>query len=578
MKVTIRGKGDVSLTQQHFVATGGQASVYVRDGLAFKIYTDPKDTIPDAKFRALAAIQDPNVVKPTDVLIDPKSHQPIGYTMTAVPEAYSLCQFFTRAFRDRVGVSQGQIVDLASRLRAHVANVHGAGIAIVDLNELNILVPQSFGDTFLIDVDSYQTPGYPATVIMPSVRDYSVHAKDFGPLSDWFSYGVLAFQLFVGGHPYKGTHAGSASLPKDQQLEHRMRGRISAFRKDVRLPKCCYPLDVIPQAFRDWLRAVLDEGKRLAPPDPLGGPAPAFSAAPTPFHVASGKLSVTELQDLDGWQFVDWAESGGHTLLLVSNGRETRAIHDGRTIWSGSTPAGQVKIGFTPKLCRPVALQLDPTGLTFCDFERKTAELLPIRADEIATSGGRFYVRNGSMVLEVEFGELPDRTLVMASHAVADVLPMASHLYEGCAIQSMLGSVFVSLFPRSKAGYQVRIPDLDRYRIVDAKFDGGVLMVVGAKSGKYDRLVFRFDDLFASYDLRCVDDITPSGLNFVTLGNGTCVCLTEDEKIEAFSSRKDSQNMKTVDDPVLGNDMRLMVVGGRVGFQRAGKIYQMSMR
>jgi hypothetical protein len=54
--------------------------------------------------------------------------------------------------------------------------------------------------------------------------------------------------------------------------------------------------------------------------------------------------------------------------------------------------------------------------------------------------------------------------------------------------------------------------------------------------------------------------------------------MTEDEKIEAFSVNKDSQGLKVVEDPALGNDMRLLKVGGKVGFERAGKIYQMSLK
>jgi len=158
------------------------------------------------------------------------------------------------------------------------------------------------------------------------------------------------------------------------------------------------------------------------------------------------------------------------------------------------------------------------------------------------------------------------------------VLENASHLYEGAVIQNMLGSVFVSLFPKSKTGYQIRIPELDRYKIVDAKFDSGVLMVVGAKDGRYDRHVFRFDEDFATYDLRTIPDITPTGLNFVTLASGVCVSITEEEKIEAFSAKKGSQGLKVVEDPAVGNNMRLLKVNGKVGFERGGKIYQMSLK
>jgi hypothetical protein len=577
VKVVVRGQGPVTLTQQHYVATGGQASVYVKDGTAYKVYTDPKDAIPEAKFSALAAIKDAAVIKPEALLLNERN-TPIGYTMRAVADNYSLCQLFTRTFRDRNKVTNDQIVSLAERLALHVAHVHAAGVLVVDLNELNLLVPHSFDETFLIDVDSYQTPGYPATVIMPSVRDYSVKAADFSALSDWFSFAVLAFQLFVGAHPYKGQHPASSSVPRDEQLAYRMRHNISAFRSDVRLPKCCYPFDVIPQAFRDWLRAVLEDGKRLRPPSLFGAPV-AVTAAPqlVPLVVKSGHLVIAEVRGWDGMTIAAYEESGGLVLAMMSRvGQSITEVNFAERVrWH--SPAGQTVIGFTPRLNRPIALTLHNGSLGFCDIERRHEEILPFRADEIAKAGERFYVRNGARVLEVEFAELAGKTIVTASHVVANVMERASKLYEGCCIQSMLGSVFVSLFPRSRAGYQVRVAELDGYKVVDAKFDGGVLMVVGAKAGKYDRLIFRFDEEFQTYDLRTID-VTPSGLNFVTLASGVCVSITEDEKLEAFSARKGSGGMKVVEDPAIGNDMRLLKVAGKVGFERGGRIYSMRMQ
>lgn len=587
MKVFVKGKGEVSLTQQHYVATGGQASVYIRSGVAYKIYTDPKDMIPLAKFNDLASIADTHVIHPDGIIQDP-NNTPIGYTMSAVPDSpVALCQLFTKPFCDRSHVTRDNILTVTTKLREHIANVHKTGIIIVDLNELNILVPNSFDDTYLIDVDSYQTKGYPATVIMPSVRDHSVSSKDFSPLSDWFSYGILAFQLFVGSHPYRGTHAASANVPKDEKLEHRMKHNISAFRSDVILPKCCYPVDSIPQAFRDWLRAVLEDGKRVAPPDPRGGPAIVITAAPaSAIQFLSGGLIITEIRDLEGFRLAGYAESNGQGLFIVDKAptgfflstQEHRVYVNSREIYRPNHLPGVTLVGFTPKLNHPIGLNLYRGQLSFLDFERKTQTTLGIDAKEIAKSGDRFYIRNDSQVLEVEFAETPNKITVIASHAVANVVEMASKLYEGVAIQNMLGSYYVSLFPRSKEGYQVRLKELDEYQIQDAKFDGGVLMVIGSKKGKYNRLIFRFDDNYLTYDLRVIEDITPSGLNFVTLGSGVCVSLTEEEKIEAYSAKKGSAGVKIVDDPGIGNDMRLLKINGKVGFERAGKIYQMSLK
>lgn len=579
MKVFVKGQGPVTLTQQNFVALGGQASVYVKDGTAFKIYTDPKDAIPDAKFQQLACIQDQCVIKPETLLLNDKNTS-IGYTMRAVADNFSLCQFFTRSFRDRNHVTQDQILDITEKLQAHVRNVHKSDAVIVDLNELNVLVPKTFDDTFLIDVDSYQVKGYPATVVMPSVRDYTIkNASDFSTASDWFSYAVLAFQLFIGAHPYKGTHPDSASVAKDKRLEHRMRHNISAFRPEVTLPGCCYPFDVVPQTFRDWLKAVLEDGKRVQPPSLLGGPAVVLTTQMLPFLVASGNLTIKDALDLEGRTLMQYVESNGDVLLLTTKGpKDMRIALNGRILYSGPILPGDTLIGFTPKMNEPVALNVDNRQLTFLDLTRKKREVVGVTAHGIAKSGDRFYVRGNEEVLEVEFLEMPGKTVVTASNTVANIMELASTLYEGVVIQNMLGSIFASFFPRPNVGCQVRIPELDSYRIVEAKADGTVLMVVGSKDGVYDRLVFRFDESFATYDLRVVQDITPSGLNFVTLASGVCVSMTEEEKIEAFSSKKGSQGLKVVEDPALGSNMRLLKVAGKVGFEREGRIYQMSLK
>jgi hypothetical protein len=577
MKFVVKGKGEVTLTQQHYVATGGQASVYLKSGTAYKVYTDPKDMIPEAKFHDLARIQDQQVIKPQNILLD-ANNVPVGYTMDAVPgPRTSLCQLFTPAFRTRNGINNDHIIGLVAKLQGHIENVHKADVVIVDLNELNIMVPNTFDETFLIDVDSYQTKGYPATVIMPSVRDWSCHATNFSQLSDWYSLAILSFQLFVGAHPYRGGHAGSAQVPKDERLKYRMQHNISAFRTDVTLPKSCYSLDVIPQGYRDWLKAVLDDGKRCHPPDPRGGPATVIVTQALP-QFLSGALVINEAMDLEGWHLASYAESQMTSIAVLRNETDLRALLSGRIVYSKPSPKGLTLAGLTPKNNAPFALNLHEGTLSYIDFTTKQTTKLEITADELAKSEDRFYIRRGPRILELSFYEPGPTPIITASHVVANVMEHASSLYEGCVIQSMAGSAFVSLLTASKVAYQVRVPELDPYNVVEAKFDGGVLMVVGAKAGTYDRFVFRFSGDYQTYDTRKVPDIQTSGLNFVTLTNGVCVAVTEDEKIEAFSAKKDAQGLKIIDDQAIGNDMRLLKLQGRVGFSRGTKLFNLRMK
>lgn len=578
MKVYVKGKGEVSLTQANFVAQGGQASVYAKNGTAYKVYTEPKNAIPEAKFTELSAIADPHVIKPDCLLVQPKGATPVGYTMQFLQDTYTLCQLFPRAFRERNGIDHDRARKLVESLQERVASVHRAGVLVVDLNELNILTDRAFSALYMIDVDSYQTRSYRAEVIMPSVRDWSVSAAQFSELSDWFSFAVLACQLYIGIHPYRGTHAKSNDVPKEKRLEHRMRNRLSVFGADVSIPKACYPFDVIPQHQREWLRAVLQDGKRLPPPDPRGVAPVILAPRVAAPHFVSGTLIITECGKFEG-TVLALAESGGSRLVLTDAG----LFLDGRMVRKG-LPGGTTVIGFSPKLSRPFALTLHQGRLSVFDAVAKADSEIALSASEIARSDDRFYARTKTQVWELEIVDISrwsatttSQLTVRTSHPVANVLESASRLYEGTAIQNMIGSTFVSLFPRSRAGYQVRMPELDRYRVIEAKFDAGVLMVLGAKDGQYDRLVFRFDESFASYDTRVVDNVTPAALNFV-VANKVCVSLTEDEKIEAFGAKKAVASLRIAEDPGLGSDMRLMRVGGRVGFARGERLFTIGLK
>ena len=155
----------------------------------------------------------------------------------------------------------------------------------------------------------------------------------------------------------------------------------------------------------------------------------------------------------------------------------------------------------------------------------------------------------------------------------------STRLYQGCAIQSLLGDAWVSLFPQAGFHYQVAVPELKGHKIVQAKYDNQVLMVLATKNGQYHRFVFRFDPSnYKDYDVRTVKDVTATDLNFITLDTGVCVCLNEEEQLELFSNRRGSKSVKTIEDPALGGDMRLVKDGARVLFFRGNKLYSLRMK
>ncbi|HYJ48112.1 MAG TPA: hypothetical protein VEV81_15985, partial [Pyrinomonadaceae bacterium] len=261
----VQGGGEVRLSKADFKAQGGEGAIYVKGSTAYKIYADPLRAIPREKILELSVLTGSNLIRPLDVLLDGKNRT-VGYSMRSVEKSYALCQLFPKAFRQRHNLMPEVTLRLVRRLQEGVGRVHAQGILIVDLNEMNFLVAEDFSEIFFIDVDSYQTPSYPATVLMESVRDR--HAREFTTQSDWFSFAVVSFQMFTGIHPFKGTYPPLQSLPdKERRLDARMRANVSVLRPEVAVPASCLPFNVIPPAYLDWYRAVFEEGKRAAPPD-----------------------------------------------------------------------------------------------------------------------------------------------------------------------------------------------------------------------------------------------------------------------------------------------------------------------
>ncbi len=85
-------QGEINLSKNHFVASGGEGHVFAKDGVAYKIYTDPSKMIPSGKIQELSAISDPNVIRPLEVIVDQKKH-PVGYSTRFIrtPTPYASC-------------------------------------------------------------------------------------------------------------------------------------------------------------------------------------------------------------------------------------------------------------------------------------------------------------------------------------------------------------------------------------------------------------------------------------------------------------------------------------------------------
>lgn len=556
MKYQIQGLGQVDLTSKDFVASGGQGQVFAKGDTAYKVYTDVKAMVPTGKIQELAVLTNSNIIKPEKLLIDSKG-VPAGYTMRFVKDTYSLCQLFTKAFKERNKITPDMTLNLIRKLQEIVKHIHDHKILVVDLNELNFLTSQDFKSIFAIDVDSYQTPSFPATAIMDNIRDR--HTKGFSELTDWFAFAIITFNMFIGIAPYRGKH------PKFKSVEERMINNVSVLDSNVSIPSVCYPFTVIPQVYLDWYKAVLNGGKRLPPPTDLHATTSLVQAIKK--IVGSNNFNIEDYAEYGGI-ILDVLHAGGNDIAITSLGWEKKSI---------TQVPYQSFIHVTPKLNSVLATYVVGRELKCFDLSANQEIEMNLPVDSIMRYDGRIYVKVKRNIVElVPFENLNSRRVTLLTKIAANVLSHSTQMFDGVVFQNLLGACYVSYFPATGTHQQVRVKELDTYKIVDAKFDNQVLMVVGVKQGKYDRFIFRFKD--DEFDIRTICDITPSGLNFITLDNGVCIHIDEEDNVEVFSNKKNSKEIKIFDDSAIDGNMKLLKMAGRAFLTHGKKLYKFSMK
>lgn len=560
MKVFIKGKGEVNLTQKDFIAAGGQGSVYGKGNVAYKIYADPKHMLPTTKIQELSVLTNKYIIKPEDILLDEKSRV-VGYTMPLVKNTYALCQLFPKAFRQRENLEHAQMFELIKKLQDIVKHCHDNKILIVDLNEMNFLSDDKFQNIFAIDTDSYQTPSFHATALMESIRDR--HSPNvFNEGTDWFSFAITSFQMFIGIHPYKGKHISI------KDMDERMIKNISVLNKNVSIPPVCYDTKIIPPNYLKWYEAVLEQGKRLPPP--FGTEFIQLVATKIKTIVGNNKFDIEELKDYvnDIYNFMTFA--GIELVMTEKNVILNNKVFDRN---------GFKYVGVSPKKNHVVFAKSELGKLKLFDVTAQKDIQTDIVAEAIMGYNGTLYAKIGGNIVEIKFIET-GANIVPTSAVVCQTMDNATTFFDGVIFQNMLGAQYATILPKPGLSYQINIKELKSYtKIIDAKYDNKVLYIVAIDSkGKTDQLIIRFDEKFEAYDIRKHENITFTGLNFVVLDAGVCVSINPQEQIEIFANAINSQSVKLVDDPIITSDMKLYKNGAKVAFANDSKLYSFKMK
>ncbi len=562
----------VSCNEQNFVAQGGEGAVYVDGENAIKIYERPELMIPAGKIAELSAIATEDILAPLGVVL--RQDRPVGYWMKYASRCLPLPKIYPRSWRAKNGLDPAAAVVLVLALRNNYGHVHGeqclvnvtaptwkpGANLVIDGNDMNFLAREDLSGLVHIDVDSYKTASYPPTAIMESVRDPTT--RDFTVETDWYSFAIVAFSLMVGIHPFKGTHPDY----KPGQMLERMKDGASALLPAVRLPKPCMPLDVIPPAWRTWLKGHFHHGDRSPPPTSA-----AAVSVTMPKMVAATPGAIVTLTKVLGTDapVVHLVRSADGLFASLADGSFAIGMRKFRL--RGAVNPAPDAVGVTPRLRQPVGFWLSSAGGWLKGINLASGDDLVgvLRADAVVTSeDGLVHLRRGEDLLEMRY--LEGDTIRAIPERIGAVAARSSSLFPGVVVQSLLGATYASLLPKAGRCVQVRLKEIEGKRLVDARFVGGrgvdgktgVLVVAVARRGQID--LHTWSGLWAAgrFEFHELEsDVGTPEINLAELDTGICIAVTADGAVRIFKPGRVGGQM--LQDEALSS-ARLHAGGGRL--------------
>ena len=567
MKYQIQGKGSIVVSNNDFVAEGGEGKIFITGNTALKIYTDLKTITPIAKIKELMVLDHPFIIRPKDILLSDKD-QYVGFTMNVIPNSIPLCKLFNTGFRTRNSVAPETTNKLVENMQEGIVFIHDKKCLQIDGNEQNYLVDDhDYITPRFIDVNSYATPSFPATVIMSSIKDWTT--KGFNTLTDWFSFAIVSFQLFVGIHPFKGNHPKFTQQDPLERMKARLLSHVPVFNPDVTYPSAVRDFSYIPSEYMRWYIKLFEKGERIPPPQVAGllnikQVQATVIQSTNNFIISLIKEYQNEIVRARYWNGI-----GGITT--------TKNVYVNKVDYSISSPRG-LDIIFSPKMTVPLLAKIQNSTLYFSNLKTNETINTGIRCTDKILSGNTLYVKNEGNLIELIINEISDK-IIPSVKTTWNIMPRSSILFNSVIYQNVLGKAHLTI-PCPTNGtpsscYIVAIPELDGFQILDAKYENQVCMIIGVKNSVTTKFILIFNKNFSSYNCRTTQD--DSLINFITLDNNLCISINEDSSLELFKNDLNSK-INIIKDPEIKSTMSLTHDGVKVMFFNHNKLYSLSMK
>lgn len=557
LRVIIEGKGPVDLAPDALLGSGGEADVWRYRKWALKVYHDRSKVLSQGKFTELARLNIPGLICPQYRLLDASGKVPVGYAMALSQAKIPLVKLFSNAYHRREKLETSHLLKLLDHLREILKALHREGCLVVDLNEMNVLVHDNHAQVALIDTDSYQTPGFPATALLPSVADPKVVNDQFSQGSDWFSFAVLAFQLFVGVHPYKGFHPKY----KPNQWPLRMKDGVSLLHKDSVAPPGARDFKNIPNAYYRWFEEVFCGDIRSEPPTVMGKQAVVITKQTPPAQNAVFQLQrkataqgniVAAFSLLGGLYLVDVAGRVTCDGFPVAQGFKGR-------VWVCEADDGTAVLGVkTGDRCH----FQDPDG----------NEVGTVQATSVFSHDGVILTAYEGQITRHEFVRSGQK--ILRRHRVVGNLGISAQVFDGCALKVVMGKAWLWL-PQGNGAFFRAVPQLDGFRILNGIAQGRLCALIAEKSGQYHRVVIALPQQHTQLQL-LQEEVPYHEPGMAILPNGVCALAGYDD-LRLFHG-SDLQKERRFTQPPIRSADAVFAHDSGVHFFDGKQVMQLSIR
>ena len=340
-----------------------------------------------------------------------------------------------------------------------------------------------------------------------------------------------------------------------------MKQNVSVFNSEVRLPKSCQDFSVIPQKHLDWYKSIFVDGKRSVPPF-----ADSTGAIRIVTTVTSAGSFTVELVFAYDSEIIDVQYFNGSRYVMTQ-----KAIYklDKEVLSFNGNKRNLVMVDFAgndPLIAMPSAGKC-----VFFDLSRN--EIGSIGYDGYMSSNGNFYTVTSGSLIEHTFEKYAKITHL--TNVIDNISPVFK-AFTGVIVQDVFGKRRLSIPYGRGLCASVNVAELEGYRVVDAKMERKFFVLIGEKSGKYDRIILYFVKDFNSYEVRIDSDISYRDVNMSVKQNGMMVSIINDDTMELMMDV--SRGSKEVTDCPVEIGMPLVDGIDRSLFVNGSKLYSVKMR